>query len=93
MNVKGILVIAGIAAVILIAVLFPIKPGDIPPGIVDDVGIVDDASLEKETSVEDIPTVTDDADIQQENDVEFYIDENGIKHYIIDVRDVPDLEG
>jgi len=93
LNVKGILVIAGIAAVILIVVLFPIKPGDIPPGIVDDVGIVDDASLEKETSVEDIPTVTDDADIQQENDVEFYIDENGIKHYIIDVRDVPDLEG
>ena len=93
MNVKGILVIAGIAAVILIAVLLPIKPGDIPPGIVDDVGIVDDASLEKETSVEDIPTVTDDANIQQENDVEFYIDENGTKHYIIDVRDVPDLEG
>ncbi len=93
MNVKGILVIAGIAAVILIAVLLPIKPGDIPPGIVDDVGIVDNASFEKETSVEDIPTVTDDADIQQENDVEFYIDENGIKHYIIDVRDVPDLEG
>jgi len=93
LNVKGILVIAGIAAVILIAVLLPIKPSDIPPGIVDDVGIVDDASLEKETSVEDIPTVTDDADVQQENDVEFYIDENGIKHYIIDVRDVPDLEG
>ncbi len=93
MNFKGILVIAGIAAVILIVVLFPIKPGDIPPGIVDDVGIVDNASFEKETSVEDIPTVTDDADIQQENDVEFYIDENGIKHYIIDVRDVPDLEG
>jgi len=93
LNVKGILVIAGIAAVILIAVLFPIKPGDIPPGIVDDFQLVDDASLEKETSVEDIPVVTDDADIQQENDVEFYIDENGIKHYIIDVRDVPDLEG
>ena len=80
MNVKGILVIAGIAAVILIVVLFPIKPGDIPPGIVDDVQLVDDASLEKETSVEDIPTVTDDAEIKKENGVEFYIDENGIKH-------------
>jgi len=93
MNVKGISVIIGIVAIILIVVLLPIQPGDIPPGIVDDVGIVDNASLEQVTSVEDIPVVTDDADIQQENDVEFYIDENGIKHYIIDVRDVPDLEG
>jgi len=93
LNVKGILIIAGIAAVILIAVLLPIKPGDIPPGIVDDVQLIDDASLEKETSVEDTPKVTDAADIQQENEVDFYIDENGTKHYIIDVKDVPAIEG
>ena len=93
MNVKGISVIAGIAAVILLVVLLPIKPGDIPPAIVDDIQLVEDASLEKETIAEDIPSVVDDADIQKENDVEFYIDEDGIKHYIINVRDVPDLEG
>ena len=93
MNVKGIFVIVGIAVVILIVVLLPIKPGDIPPGIVDDVQLIDDASLEKETSVEDTPKVTDAADIQQENEVDFYIDENGTKHYIIDVKDVPAIEG
>ena len=93
MNVKGISVIAGIAVVILIVVLLPIKPGDIPPAIVDDVQLIDDASLEKGTSVEDTPKVTDAADIKQENEVDFYIDENGTKHYIIDVKDVPAIEG
>ena len=93
MNLKGGLVVGGIIAIILLVVLLPTKGGEIPPRIIDQTDIIDEASIGREAILEDIPTITDYTDIENEPGSEFYIDENGTKHYILDVRDAPQFEG
>ena len=93
LNVKGISVIAGIIAVIAIVALMPIKPGDVPPPITDNSDIIDDASMEKNSHVTDSPKVNDIAATGNNNNLEHYIDEDGIKHFILDVKDIPSIEG
>ncbi len=93
MNLKGIVVVAGIIAVILLVALLPIKAGDVPPPIIDTTDVLDDATIEKESRVTDTPEVSDTAITENDEDLDFYIDENGTKHYRLDVRDVPSFEG
>ncbi len=93
LNVKGISVIAGIIAVIVIVVLMPIKPGDVPSPITDSSNIVDDASMEKDTQVTDSPDIAEKAVTENDEGLDYYIDENGTKHFIIDVKDIPSMEG
>ena len=93
MNVKGISVIAGIIAVIVIVVLMPMKPGDVAPPITDSSNVVDDASMEKDSQVTDSPDITDTAVTENDEGLDYYIDENGTKHFIIDVKDIPSMEG
>jgi len=93
LNIKGVAVVAGIISVILIVVLLPIKGGDVPPGIIDQTEFIDEASISREPTLEDIPSIIDSADIEIEPGTNFYIDENGTKHYVLDVRDVPQFDG
>ncbi len=93
MNIKGVSVVAGIIVIILIVVLLPIKGGDVPPGIIDQTEFIDDASIGRESTLEDIPAITDSADLEIEPGTNFYIDENGTKHYVLDVIDVPQFDG
>ena len=94
LNIKGVSVITGIIAVIAIVMLMPIKPGDVPPPITDNSDVVDDASMEKNSHVKDSPNVADIAATDNDNDeLDHYIDENGIKHFILDVKDIPSFEG
>jgi len=93
LNVKGISVIAGIIAVIVIVVLLPMKPGDVPPPIKDSTNVVDDASMEKDTQVTDSPDIAEKAVTENNEGLDYYIDENGTKHFIIDVKDIPAIEG
>ncbi len=93
MNVKGVSVIAGIIAVIVIVVLMPMKPGDVAPPITDSSNVVDDASMEKDSQVTDSPDITDTAVTENDEGLDYYIDENGTKHFIIDVKDIPSIEG
>ena len=102
MNLKGISVIVGVAAVILLVVLLPIKPGDVPPAIEDrpelgegvaiGLGVEDIPELDEgaamELSIEDAPAITESVIIRSETGPDFYVDEKGIKHYIINVTDV-----
>ena len=92
MNPKGIAVVAGIIAVILLVVLLP-KAGDVPPPIIDSTDVVDDTSMEKESRVTDTPDVSDTAVTENDEELDYYIDENGTKHYRLEVRDVPTFEG
>ena len=108
MNVKGVSIIVGVAVVILLVVLLPIKPGDVPPLTRDDIEIRDEATLEvgldREDNVEikdefsigigyeDAPTITETVKMEKENGTEFYIDENGTKHFVIKATDAPTLE-
>jgi len=93
LNVKGISVIAGIIAVIAIVALMPIKPGDVPPPIKDVSNVVDDASMQKDSSVTDSPDITETTFTKNDVGLDYYIDEKGTKHFTIDVKDIPSLEG
>ena len=57
----------------------------------DDIQIKDNATLEFESNEQDVPAILDSVVIEQSNDLDFYVDENGTKHYIITVRDAPVL--
>ncbi len=91
MNPKGIAVVAGIMAVILLVVLLP-KAEDVPPPIIDRTDVVDDTSMEKESRVTDTPDVSDTTVTENDEELDYYIDENGTKHYRLEVRDVPTFE-
>jgi len=91
LNPKGIAVVAGIIAVILLVVLLP-KAEDVPPPIIDSTDVVDDISMEKESRVTDTPDVSDTAVTENDEELDYYVDENGTKHYRLEVRDVPTLE-
>jgi len=93
LNPKGIAVVAGIIAVILLVVLLPIKSDDVPPPIIDTADVADDAAIEKESRITDTPDISDTAVTENDEELDYYIDENGTKHYILDVRDVPTFEG
>lgn len=54
-----------------------------------DIQIKDNATLEFESNEQDVPTILDSVVTEQNNDVDFYVDENGTKHYIITARDSP----
>lgn len=92
----------GVAAVILLVVLLPIKPGDVPPAIEDrpELGEGTTIGLSEEDrpelsesaatglSIEDTPAITEFVIIKSETGPDFYIDENGTKHYVINATDV-----
>ena len=108
MNVKGVSIIVGVAVVILLVVLLPIKPGDVPPPIQDTTEVIDDTSIgigsgnednveiKDESSIgiedEDAPTITDSVEVEKQNGADFYFDENGTKHFVIEATDAPTLE-
>ena len=108
MNVKGVSIIVGVAVVILLVVLLPIKPGDVPPLIQDTTQVRDDSSIgigsgnednidiKDESSMgmgadEDVPTITDSVEVEKQNGTDFYYDENGTKHFVIEATDKPAL--
>ena len=102
MNLKGISVIVGVAAVILLVVLLPIKPGDVPPAIEDMPELSEGAAIglgEEDMpelgegaatglSIEDAPAITESVIIRSETGPDFYVDEKGIRHYVINATDV-----
>jgi len=93
MNVKGISAIAGIIAVIALVAVMPIKPDDVPPPIKDVSVVVDDASMEKDSRIIDSPDITETTFTKNNEELDFYIDDKGIKHFVIDVKDIPSMEG
>ncbi len=79
--------------VIILFVLFPIKDSEVSPSIIDSTIVVDDATMERESQVTDVPKHSDSAMTENNEELDFYIDENGTKHYRLEVRDVPMFEG
>ena len=78
-------------SVVLLVVLSPIKPGDIPPYIQDSVEIKDKALIEVGEKTTD-NTIVKDSEVAENNmNSDFYFDENGTKHFIIKVIDKPTL--
>ncbi len=93
MRKTAIAVIAGIVIVLGIVVFLPLKPGGIPPIIQDQPKIEDQSQSNIGISVKDAPNLADSAVSSNQTEYDFYVDEEGIKHYIINAVDTPDIEG
>jgi len=103
---KGIFAIVGVAIIIIIVFAVP-QPTETPPMIQDSteindesmvgVGdepqspqISDEGSIEAGLNVGESPTISDTGKVEAEG--EYYVDENGTKHYIIKAEDKPTLK-
>jgi len=54
--------------------------------------IIDEGSIEASLNVGETPTISDTAEVEVEEESEYYVDENGTRHYIIEVVDKPTLK-
>ncbi len=105
-NKKGIFAIVGVAIIIIVVFAVP-KPTETPPMIQDSTEISDESkigvgdepqtpqisdegSIEASLNVDESPTISDTGKVEAEG--EYYVDENGTKHYVIEVGDKPTLK-
>ncbi len=103
---KGIFAIVAVAIIIIVVFAVP-QPTETPPMIQDSteindesnigVGdepqnpqISDEGSIEASLNVSESPTISDTAEVEAEG--EYYVDENGTKHYVIEVGTKPTLK-
>ncbi len=92
MRKTAIAVVAGIVIVLGVVVFLPLKPGGIPPIIQDQPKIEDQLQSDIGISVQDAPNLADSAVSSNQTGYDFYVDEEGAKHYIVNVVDTPDIE-
>jgi len=90
---SAIAVVVSIVIVIAVVVFLPLKPGEVPPIIQDQFKVEDHAQLNAGTTLKDEPNLADSAISSNQSEYDFYIDEEGIKHYVISLGDKPDIEG
>jgi len=93
MRKTAIAVVAFIAIVIGTVVFLPIMPGEMPPIIQDQIEFEDQAQSDIGISVKDAPNLADSEVSSNQAEYDFYVDEEGVKNYIINVVDTPDIEG
>ena len=105
-NKKGIFAIVGVAIIIVVLFAVP-KLTETPPPMIQDlteindeakVGvstetqspkISDEGSIEASLNVNETPAISDTGEVEAKG--EYYVDENGTKHYVIEVGDAPML--
>jgi len=92
MRKTAIVVVAGIVIVLGLVVFLPLKPGGIPPIIQDQPKMEDQFQLNIETTVADAPNLADSAVSSNQIGYDIYIDEEGVKNYIINAVDTPNIE-
>ena len=88
-NLKGISVVVGVAVVILLIVLLPIKPGDVLPTILDEAIFDEEVTLQVKPSNLETDTV-DSPDVIESTVVE---NQTAPKHFVRNATDVPSLSG
>jgi len=93
MRKTAIAVVAFIAIVIGAVVFLPIKPGGMPPIIQDQLEFEDQSQSDIGISVKDTPNLADSTVSSNQTGYDIYIDEKGVKNYIINAVDKPDIEG
>ena len=103
---KGIFAIVGVAIIIIVVFAVP-QPTETPPMIQDSTEINDEStigigdepqtpqisdegSIEASLNVGESPVISDTGKVEAEG--EYYVDENGTKHYVIEVGDKPTLK-
>ena len=89
---SAIAVVVGIVIVIVVVVFLPLKPGEIPPIIQDQLRVEEQTQVNVGTALKDEPNFADSAVSSNQAEWDFYIDEGGNKHYGISAVDTPDIE-
>ncbi len=107
MKKKGIFAIVGVAIIIIVVFAVPqptetppmiqdsteisdesnIGIGDEP----ENPQISDEGSIEASLNVGESPVISDTGEVEAGEEGEYYVDENGTKHYIIKAEDSPTL--
>ena len=90
---SAIAVVVSIVIIIAVVAFSPLKPGEVPPIIQDQLRVEDQAQLDVVTTVKDEPNLEDSAVSSNQAEWDFYIDEEGNKNYVISAVDTPDIEG
>ena len=78
---------SAIAAIMWRVAILPVNPTDIPPVMTDRVQINDETTVELGLDVSESPEFRE--GVSLDGEAEFYIDENGVKHYAIEAEDSP----
>jgi len=106
-NKKGIFAIVGVAIIIIVVFAVPKPTETPPmiqdlteindeskvgvSGETQSPQISDEGSIEASINVGETPAISDAGEVEVEAEGEYYVDENGTKHYVIEVGDAPTL--
>lgn len=81
---KGVIVLALIGISISLVVLFP---SDISPSITDVPTLDEEIEITTKLNKSDIIRVEEVSSLNENIELDFYIDDKGIKHYVLDVTE------
>ncbi|HXV38266.1 MAG TPA: hypothetical protein VD699_01640 [Nitrosopumilaceae archaeon] len=87
MNFKGIFVVGIIVAIIVVVVLVPNNTRNTPPALDDKPAMNDSVLINSKLQNSDEIKLKDYTIAEKPSDLDYYLDENGSKHYIIKAED------
>ncbi len=91
-NSKSIVIIAGIAVAIIIGIALAASfEGADSPVITQDEVVIEEGTVQT-TSPGDTASIEESVEITK-SETKFFINEDGTKTYVIDVRDTPSIDG
>lgn len=90
-NRKSIAIIAGIILFVSIVIVLPLKPGDVPPAIIDEGKVTEFSSMAIESVASDIPIIKETSTSKSlvEEGLKIYTSENGTKQIFLSAIDQP----
>lgn len=87
MNVKGVFVVGIIIAIIIVVVLVPNNIKNTPPSLNDKPNMTDSVLINSKLPNNDEVKLEDHTKVEKSSDLEYYLDGNGSKHYVIKAKD------
>ena len=86
---KGIIVLSLIVISVTLVALFP---ANISPSITDVPTLDEEIEITTKLNKSDDISIEEEASLDKKTELEFYIDDKGTKHYVLDITDnvVPD---
>ena len=87
MNFKGIFVVGIIIAIIIVVILVPNNVKNTPPALDDKPALNESVLINSKLQKNDEIKLKDHTITNKSSGVDYYLDENGTKHYIIKAKD------
>ncbi|HII36287.1 MAG TPA: hypothetical protein HA319_04490 [Nitrosopumilaceae archaeon] len=87
MNFKGIFVVGVVIAIIGVVVVSPMNLKNTPPSLKDDLNMTDSVLINSNLPNNDKVKLEDNSSVEKSSDLKYYLDVNGSKHFILDVKD------